>query len=525
MNKKTRFMRKKISVAIFSALGFFCFFQAFAKVEVGNQFPEAYTQYIKKLPSSGPESSNKDPRVEEILPYYLHPLSKFTLNIREESSSTYSKGEKISLIGSVKFNFEGNENISRVLQECLSKVPDKGACVPPKVYNITQVNDLGIFVQVWGKDSDKIQSQKGDYLVDEFYVNPSMALKSGDTKPFKINWSVPQGISEGDYYFSLYVNGNKSFDLWGSPLVSFNAAKTIGFQIKGSKNNDETGLGIMIDKNNIKIGNQAYSYRIPAPVIPNANTSIKTTILNLDPNQANAKVKYELFRWGQEDPTDLIEKKESSVTINPKGQTEIAYDFKPNNTDSVYNLKITVTTGNSQSIANIRFLVKGSNRGIFRYLGVVRSLGERGGYLPAICFTDAQWEGSFDGKMKVNVASGANEEPIDSWEGEIQSNANKEKCVVIKTTKPITDDDGCLKLRGEIWNNQNNIVDKKEILFNCSEDILNGNGTQNAIHKISGGIIEQLGNNNNILVVLFSILIILIIVFSIIYKRNQNGQK
>jgi len=377
----------KLSVLLFISAFFVCGY-ASAEVKYDADSPGKIIDFLLSQPLIETSLTGKpDSDIKETYPSFTDPLSNYDLTLDSKDQS-FSPGGTISLGAKLKFNFKGQNTLK-------SSCPN---CDASKLYPISEIPNTSVFVQVWRKDDDKTSSLKGDYLIDEFYALNNVLLKENEEKIFNVNWNAPASEKLGDYYFSFYINSAKRFNMKGTPLVAFYPAETFNFHLK----QDKSINGIELDKNNIKVGNKDYSYRQPAPVIDGAGSvTVSVPLTNLSKNPENIKVTYDLLGWGQEDAKDLIlPEKTENVTLASGEKKDLNFTFNPDDINSVYNLKIVASASDSQSVSNIRFVLKDKNRGIIRFLGMVKN---QENLAPLFCVRNAQWQGTFSGKLKLTA--------------------------------------------------------------------------------------------------------------------------
>ena len=423
---------KKALSLVFGVLGLAVFLfstenKAFAlepgRVQLDDDFGQKIAPYILSQPVvAGPFTGGKEADMEEILPFYTSPLTRYDFLVTTANQKqSFKPGEKITLNGRIGYSFNVGESQKALdgLKGCKEGCPNSG------VYRFPVLPEVGVFVQVWRKDEDKAQSLEGDYLVDEFYAAENINLAENVSKEFSTDWQTPAGLKDGNYYFFFYVNSAKRFTLDGSPLVAFNQAAVYNFRITNTENSN----GLEIDKNDISINGKSYIYRQPAPEIQpeNGKITVAVPLSNLSPETREAKITYQLFGWGQEDPADLVDAKQVSKTIGAGEKSNLEYTFSPPETGSLYSLKIRATNATSVSTANIRFVVKDQARGIFRYLG--QALDGAGNLQPVFCLRNAAWAGLFHGKVKI-TAFDKNNKLLGAFEKE-GSMRSEDRCFAI----------------------------------------------------------------------------------------------
>jgi hypothetical protein len=420
-------------------------------VKLDPDFGEKATDYILSKPLiPGSFTGKKDVDLEEIYPYFADPINKFTLALRTSGNQQYQAGDMVSTEGEINYIFDAAK-----AKEIAKSSTDCSSCPSSNVYRYPELNDVGVFVQVFRKDEDKIGSLEGDYLVDEFYAAQGISLSENSKEKIKVSWKIPEETKEGKYYFSLTLNTSQRFSLAGTPLLAHFPASIFDFQVNNSKN----GNGAEIDKNNLAINDKSYIYRNPAPTVEPQNGEIKVTVpvSNLNTGEIKVNVKYQLYRWGQEDKADLLNTKDEAKSIGTGEKANLEYSFRPDELNSVYNLKIVAATSRSISTSNVRFVVKDHNRGIFDFIGKARD--EQGIANATFCLRDAQWTGYFQGKV-VLTAFDAKGKSLYKFEKEGPIEA-ADRCFVLRGEQYKLDGSLAVSLKGEIFNEDGQLVDQK----------------------------------------------------------------
>lgn len=420
-------------------------------VKLDADFDQKALDYILTKPLiSGPFTGKEDAELEQIYPYFADPINKFDIKLNSSGKQLYKTGETVSAEGEVSYALDSIKagEFTKDTEKCFN-------CPTSRVYRYPVLNDIGVFVQVFRKDEDKAGSLEGDYLVDEFYAAQGVALSENAKEKVKVNWKVPEEIKEGKYYFSLTINAAQRFSLAGTPLLAHIPANIFDFDV----NNPDNGNGVEIDKNNLAINNANYVYRSPAPTVEPQDGEVKITVpvSNLNTGEAKVNIKYQLYRWGQEDKADLLNTKEETKNIGSAEKANLLYSFRPDDLNSVYNLKIIATTSQSVSTSNLRFVVKDHNRGIFDFIGKARD--EQGAAYPTFCIRDAQWTGYFSGKVVLAVMD-AKGNALSKFEKEGDIEATN-RCFVLKADKYRLNDDTSASIKGEIYSKEGKLTDQK----------------------------------------------------------------
>lgn len=396
----------------------------------------------------GPFTGDKSGDMEEILPFYTSPLTKYSLDLNS-GKQNYKPGETLNLTGKISYSYD-----DRASQRALKELGDCQGCALKEIIRFPALSDVGVFAQVWRKDDNQASSQKGDYLIDEFYLANNLNLNENEPQNINFKWQIPDQLKAGNYYIFFFINSGKRFNLSGTPLTAFDQAGTYDFIIKDS----DAGSGVELDKNNIKIDDREYIYRQPAPEIEpkDGKITISLPIANLSPDSQKIKLTYTLYGWGQEDPADVIDTKQENKTLGAGEKTDLSFTFSPSETGTVYNLEIKAISPSSMSTVNARFLTKGLNRGILRFLGQGKN--EQGVMLPVFCLRNAAWTNLFHGKVKISGLSANGQSFFDFIkEGSMRP---EDRCFAIKNTN-WNNGGKITSLQGEIYDDNGNLVDKK----------------------------------------------------------------
>ncbi len=477
---------------------FFCGFSRAADVQLKPGFNDQYAQYLNSMPAPTPLNGAGSPDIMEVVPSYRSPFSVLKIDLAPSKTLSFSPGEKIGLAGTLSYTWKGSDNMKKIHDLCMEKVKDEKQCQMPQAYEIPQFNNLGVYIQVWRKDELADGANKGDFLVDEFYALENQNLSENDKKNFSINWTVPNELKGGNYYFLLYLNQDKAFDILGTPLVVFSETQRFDFEIK-----DNGSSGIELDKDNIKVGGQDYAYRRPAPTVKGNEVTVEIPLKNLDSTDQQASVKYELYRWGRTNPKDLIDSKVENKVLKANSNEPLKYTFAPNATDSVYDLKIKANTAGSETNSYVRFVMDGKHRGIFRFLSFVSN---NGAYTPMFCVRDANWSGSFQGTVKLTMGG-------EKFEQAGTINADDGKCF-IPSSKLQVKGSQCQTVKAEILDKDGKIVDTKEASVNCTE--------KKAVQKTGTNSSAPVKNQSDNNLIYAFILAILLLIGGVVIIKTKN---
>jgi len=477
--------------------------------QLDENFANSTENYAKNLPNPGPFMGGKEADMEGVSPFIYSPFTQFNLAVDKSQKQAYQKGEIVDLKGTLSYKLQTKEEFGASIKRgCQAVNKVQKDCITPDIYN-PHFADLGVFIQVWRKD-DSVNSKNGDFLVDEFYTLWGMQLKEKETKDFNLKWRVPDETVPGDYYFSLFVNSNRRFSVLGEPFQTFTSGFNYNFNVSGSGEN-----GVELDKDNIEIGGNSFVYRRSAPEITSTGgeIAVQIPVKNLDNVDRSVKLSYELSAWSQENSADTLDS--NSEIKGLAAGDEIIYKVvvKSNNINSVQNLKIIAQTDKSKSIANIRFAIKGNNQGIFRFLGLA-SQEESKDVIPMFCLRNAQYEGYFSGKVRLTVASQGDSAVV--WEKDGDMIANQDRCFVVKDSKFRFKRTSPITIKGEIFDRNGRLTDKKEISYPLQES------TKNGILENYGERVNEIWGTKKILAGAIIVLITAILGIIIYFKKIQT---
>jgi len=476
--------------------------------------------YLSSLSTKNQVGPFFEKGVQEVLPFYSNPFVKFDLSFSKEKKGPLLGGGFLALNGTIGFNTDSNLEKQNFLTDCKQKYGVNNKCLNSDVYNLQRIANVGVFAQIFRKDESGEKSLLGDYLVDEFYVATDLTLTAGQKRDFQVSWKIPADSKPGDYYIAFYLNSNKNFDLWGTPLTAFSFAKTYDFSLARE---DETNksMGVEIDKNSITVNKIPYAYRKPAPTITKdekQEVTVELPVTNLNSKEEKTSITYQLFSWGQTDPKNLISTKEESKTFAAGEKANLSFSFTPEDTQSVYNLKVIASGENSKSVSNVRFVMKDKSKGVFRFLGLVGAEKENT-FSPLFCLRNASWEGISKGKVKISLLDSKGDKQ-GGFE-EVATIGSETRCFVPQEIK--TNAATCLKLQGEIFDESDKLIQKEEINYPCESVSGTPSTLDNLISQASqtdNGIVSE---KTKVLLILGAILLVLIGI-AVILNNKKNKQ-
>lgn len=449
-------------------------------ITVGKEdISEGLNKLLNSVPPPNPFYGKDSDEFARVTPFPFEPYSKFDITFDPNNRKGFQPNDIVKIKGSFGFSSNSQAEINKVTQECQNKFSSSEEskrniiCASPPIYNLPSFGDVGILAQVWKIDENSSsQKQNGDFLVDEFYVANGLEINAGEKKDFTFSWKLPEGIENGGYYVSFFVNSYKRFSLLSFPVNTFSPISRFDFSVKSENNTSN----IRLDKNNIAINGNSYSQIHPIPILEpvNGKITIEYPINNPGSEGTDVRIKYELFRWTEENPNDVLKTEEKKQNIQPGGKITESFSYGPKDINGIYDLRISVSDpqGN-KSMANVHFSIKGQNRGIFTYLGMAQ---QNELFQPMFCLRNAQLDGLFEGKVKISLSglSGTSK----NWEKEGYFEPQDGRCFIILDNKFSKDKDAYnrgLKLAGEIYDKNGKKVDQIEILHNSKNILLSSN--------------------------------------------------
>ncbi|MBI5742434.1 MAG: hypothetical protein HZA25_01165 [Candidatus Niyogibacteria bacterium] len=207
------------------------------------------------------------------------------------------------------------------------------------------VVDGYVFVRV-SKDNSNYLTE-GRHIVDEFFGAEKVTLDAGATKNIQFDWRIP-AVSAGKYHADYFFSVGKKFNLGGLPFSNEVIIGSADFAVES--NND----WIYFDRAGTQVNGAKYVHIGGWPMVdPGSAATITQPIKNTFKQAQKISVKYELYRWDSLLAEDKISEKSENVSVPANSSAALSYTI-PVISEPVYYLKITATTGDQQSIVNIR---------------------------------------------------------------------------------------------------------------------------------------------------------------------------
>jgi hypothetical protein len=416
---------------------------------------------------------------DELIPsasVYSSLLADIKVVPNPQNKKSYSSGDELDFKGALSYSSGTvKSRLEEKQKECLKQFSGKSEeeknalCATGEISTIPSFSNVSVMVKIFRVDETPERNKTGDYMIDEFYVTEGMEIKDGEIKNFSFKWPISKTSKAGKYYAAFFVNSEKRFPLLGPPHITWSPLARFDFKVMEKDKENGAGLGIEIDKNALKINNASYSpVNLPPIIEPkDGKIEVKFSATNLDMEGQTVKIKYELRNWVYGATPEILNNNEETRALDSGEKTEFSYIFSPNKRDSFYTVKVTARTQESLSTANFYLVVNNRAKGMFSYLGVSKNA--EGIFHPMLCALNAHWNGDFPGAVKISVNDSAGNK-IAYWEGEGLLEPGSENCFMVrKITLDPRAIAGCLKLKGEILNTSQEIVDSIETSLNCME--------------------------------------------------------
>lgn len=515
-------------------LAFFFTLNVFAQTENNPVNSQKETLDLNQLANSFPPktafSQIKDEDIKRTFSFYTQPFVDFKLNVNPVSKTNFSPGETLILKGDLAYSYDNvNKVVSNITDKCFKIFQNKsqeekiGICDNPEIFKIPSFQKVGIFVQIWRDDQDKESAKsKGDYLIEEFYLKEISILEENKQVPFELKWNLPKELISGNYHLSFYLNEQKNFSLSGFPVDSFSPLARTNFNVLNTENKKNE---FVLSKDKITINDVSYSQTSPMQLIEarDGKIDIKTEVTNLSGNENNLKIKYQLYKWTQEDPTNIVDEKEMNEKLSQSQSLPLNYSFVPNNLYGFYTLKISANSSTTSSLANIHFIVKTKDSGRFMYLGLVKD--KTGKISPMFCPRNTQWTGFFKGKIKLVVTE--ENKQIGTWEKEGFIEPVDGMCFIAKIDSLKNSyGDKCTEIKGEIFDDQGQMTDRVVSKYNCETEKTSIEKTIQEGKKtsVSNGFLFNSIFGLNLTLIFFLIVIAFLSLVLYIYfkKRDQD---
>ncbi len=210
--------------------------------------------------------------------------------------------------------------------------------------------DGGLFVQVF-REKKGGNIQAGNYLIDEFWAVEEVALNALGEKNIGFDWSVPAGLSSGDYLLVGHFLIGTKMNLSGLSFVEGIYGGLSRFTVEEQAVNE-----IYFDKESIEVNDQAFLARSFVPQLDQDQADISFDLINLGDQSREINLDESLYQWDNLGRDQLIWSDQRTLSLTPGGRRSANQVFSDLSAGVyLYEAKT------DQSILKARFVVSGSD--------------------------------------------------------------------------------------------------------------------------------------------------------------------
>lgn len=323
--------------------------------------------------------------------------------------------------------------------------------------NTYPIVDGNVFARVSKKNPNYVT--EGNYIIDELILEEKVALKENEVREVNYQWDIPSALAKGDYRIDYFFSVGKKFNLGGLPFSNEVIIGSTEFNI----DSDNTEY-ISFKRDRTTVNNEPYRHIGNWPNIePGQQVIINQPIVNTYKDIKELNVAYNLYHWDSLNQADLKDTKIEAITLNPKETKDLVYTIEKMD-NAVYYLQIIASSGQDKSIVNIRITSPQQNIRL-NYPAITKFPISKGDNFTLFsCFHNGS---GIDTKGRVDVKlTDKNDKEIGSfqYQGNITSEMLAEKAEV--TAK---DDYNYLKLTAKTYDENNNLTDEYEIVYDCND--------------------------------------------------------
>jgi hypothetical protein len=382
--------------------------------------------------------------------------------------------------------------------------------------NSYPVVDGYVFARIGRKNPN--YTTEGNFTVDEFIPLSDINLDANETKPVDFNWTVPNGITSGDYRIDFFFSVGKKFNLGGLPFTNEIVIGGTEFTV-----NSTNTASVSFNKSGTKVNNQKYNHIGDWPLIdPGAQADIVQPLKNTYKTEQEVNIQYDLYFWDSLNENDKISSKQEEVTVPANGSTNLTYTV-PQMNDSVYLLKITATAQDQKSIVNIR-LTSNQGHAILNYPAITKFPLQKGDSETIFsCFNNTAATPDTSGQVSVVLQDEkGNQIGAMNYQGDISGNMMADK-----QDFTAENDYSWLKLIATLKDKNGKTVDQYQTVYDCAK--INSDQCKALLAKApqNGPAAASGQNKTNIKKIVIAIIIILLLIsLGIIVwkKKRMNGR-
>lgn len=369
------------------------------------------------------------------------------------------------------------------------------------------VVDGYLYVRIAQKNNN--YKTDGHNIIDEFFGAEKINLDTQVGKSVNFEWMVPKSLPGGDYAVSFFFSVGKKFNLAGLPFSNEITGGANNFKIKPNANQT-----IIFDRSKTKINGQKYFHIGQWPIL-GAGSSVLITqpVKNAHKETKLINVQYDLYYWDSLNEQDKIISKTEAVQVAGNSAKELLFKLDKIEQPSYY-LKITATAGDDKAVVNIRF---GSDleKPRLNYPALTNFPIKSGEAVTLFtCFHSPSYL-TAPGKV-IAVLYDADNKEISrmNYEGDISP------AMMLGKKDFIADKDYTyLKLKTEVYDSSNQLVDQYDNIYDCKELVSEKCDEMTFRAALPTGPSK---NSSTIIFIAIGVfLLLLIIAIAYLYKKNK----
>ena len=316
-------------------------------------------------------------------------------------------------------------------------------------------------IQIFYNDSNR-----GEQMIDEFFIPKEYNLMKMDSIPQEYFWYVPDGARSGKYFVKSYLIVGDSFNLAGLSFLPYGPPGVPGKITSFEVVNSGQESSVFFDRSRTLINNQEYKFLGSPPIFTSDDSiTIETQLINVGPSK-DVNVSMRTYVWDDTDEKNLIDHltKTETFHIEESETKKIIYTIGNLETNT-YEVVFNAESGEERSILKLRLSVEGE-KPRFIYFGLDKFPLTEEETTVFVCFSNSVDYISFpSGKIKFEIKDkSGNLLWSDEADVEIPPNPTGGKFEFIPQ-----DPRRYIVLKGTILDNDNNIVDEQTLIYDYSK--------------------------------------------------------
>jgi hypothetical protein len=223
-------------------------------------------------------------------------------------------------------------------------------------------------MKVFHRRNPAVKDSFGPDVVDWFLVQDKVNLDAGQVMPLKFDWKVPVDAAPGQYAMATFVVSHDRFNLSGLSFTTDIVGSSYEFSVDGGSNGSA-----QFDITRTTVGDQVLHAATFAPRFENADDAIPVTLylVNSSGRHFAGTVKWSLYSWDRNLAQNLIETKETPVSVDGKGEITLPFAVQKSG-HSVYNLiaeLVPALPSQTKSFVSVRFITDEVNDPRLNFVG------------------------------------------------------------------------------------------------------------------------------------------------------------